>query len=203
MSRSDAYAAGTPSPEMTSKETDHPVLQRPQADLLDRWQTADGTVIVIRPLRADEAAQELEFLQSLSRQTRYERTFSHRGMLGPGELCQLVHFDVHREVALVAAVQGDAPDAFAAVARLKKSPSGDVFEFAIVVSDTWQHRGVGTRLLRKLLEVARHAGIPRLTGTTFATNEAMKGLARKAGFTVRSDPDDASLSILDIDLRAS
>jgi acetyltransferase len=102
----------------------------------------------------------------------------------------------------VAAVQGDASDAFAAVARLKKSPGGEVFEFAIVVSDAWQHRGVGARLLDKLLEVAQRAGIVRVIGYTFATNEAMKGLARKSGFTVRSDPEDASLSILEIDLRA-
>ncbi|MGB3429874.1 MAG: GNAT family N-acetyltransferase, partial [Burkholderiaceae bacterium] len=68
--------------------------------------------------------------------------------------------------------------------------------------DDWQCRGVGTRLLDKLLEVARHAGIPRVIGYTFATNEAMKRLARKAGLTVRSDPADASVSILEIDLRA-
>jgi acetyltransferase len=184
---------------MTGKELDNSDSQRPEADVLDHWQAADGTRLVIRPLRADEAAQELDFVQSLSRQTRYERTFSHRGMLGPGELRKLVHFDVHQEVALVAVVQGDTPDAFAAVARLKKS-AGDVFEFAIVVSDAWQHRGVGTRLLEKLLEVARNAGIPRVIGYTFATNQAMKGLARKAGFRLRPDPEDASLSILEIDL---
>lgn len=186
--------------EMTEKELENTVAQRPEADVLDRWQAPDGSQLVIRPLRADEAEQELEFLRSLSQQTRYQRTFSHRGMLGPGELDKLVHFDVHREVALVAVVQGAAQDAFAAVARLKKSASGDLFEFAIVVRDAWQRRGIGARLLDKLLEVARRAGIPRIIGYTFATNEAMKGLARKAGFRVRSDPEDASLSILEIDL---
>ena len=184
---------------MTEMESEHTVAQRPDADVLDRWEAPDGTRFVIRPLRADEAAQELEFLRSLSQRTRYERTFSHRGMLGPGELCQLVHFDVHQEVALVAVVQGAAEATFAAVARLKKSADGE-FEFAIVVSDTWQRRGIGARLLDKLLEVARRAGIPRIIGYTFATNEAMKGLARKAGFQVRSDPEDATLSILEIDL---
>lgn len=185
---------------MTAEESEPTVAHRPDADELERWQAPDGTPLVIRPLRADEAEQELHFLESLSRQTRYERTFSHRGMLAPGELDKLVHFDVHREVALVAAVPGEGQDAFAAVARLKKSAGGDQFEFAIVVSDAWQRRGIGTRLLDKLLEVARRAGIPRIVGYTFATNEAMKGLARKAGFKVRSDPEDASMSVLEIDL---
>lgn len=185
---------------MTDEESDETVARRPAADALDRWQSPDGTRFVIRPLRADEASQEIDFLASLSPQTRYERTFSHRGMLGPGELDRLVHFDVRREVALVAAVQGEAQETWAAVARLKRADSGDPFEFAIVVSDTWQRQGIGTRLLDKLLEVARRAGIPRIIGYTFATNEAMKGLARKAGFKVRADPSDASLSILEIDL---
>jgi len=185
---------------MTDAEPELPLSQRPEADALDRWQAPDGTQFVIRPLRADEATQELNFIQSLSQQTRYERTFSHRGLLGPGELRKLIRFDVREEVALVAAVPGGAQDEFAAVARLKKSPRGDQFEFAIVVSDAWQRRGIGARLLGKLLDVAGRAGIPRIVGYTFATNEAMKGLARKAGFTVRSDPDDASLAILEIDL---
>src|SRR5512137_822238 len=185
---------------MNEDKPEPSVAQRPEADVLDRWQTADGTRLVIRPLRADEAGQELDFIASLSEQTRYERTFSHRGMLGPGELRKLVRFDVHQEVALVAVVQSEARELFAAVARLKKSPGGDLFEFAIVVGDAWQRRGIGLRLLDKLLEVARRAGIPRVVGFTFATNEAMKGLARKAGFTVRTDPKDASLAILEIDL---
>lgn len=176
------------------------VSHRPDVDALDRWQAPDGTPLLIRPLRSDDAAQELKFVQSLSPQTRYERTFSHRGPLAPGELLKLVRFDVREEVALVAAVPGATQDEFVAVARLKKSAAGDQFEFAIVVSDAWQHRGVGLRLLAKLLELARRAGIPRVTGYTFATNTAMKGLARKAGLAVRSDPTDASVAILEIDL---
>jgi acetyltransferase len=170
------------------------------ADELDRWQAPDGTEIAIRPLRSDDAAPELRFIESLSSQTRYERTFSHRKGLEPGELRALIRFDVREEVALAAVVPGAAGDEFAGVARLKKSPDGERFEFAIVVADRWQRRGVGLRLLGKLVEVARRAGIPRIEGCTFATNEAMKALARRAGFGVRADPDDASLTLLDIDL---
>jgi acetyltransferase len=69
------------------------------------------------------------------------------------------------------------------------------------VGDAWQRRGVGARLLDKLVDVARRAGIPRVVGYTFATNEAMKGLARKTGFKVRTDPEDASVAILEIELQ--
>lgn len=169
------------------------------ADALDRWRTSDGTEVLIRPLRSDDGARELGFIDSLSQQTLYERTFSHRRGLAPGELSRLVRFDVREEVALVA-VLPDRDDAFAAVARLKKSPDGQVFEFAIVVGDAWQRHGIGARLLGRLLEYARNAGIRRVVGSTFATNEAMKGLARKAGFALRADPDDAAVTLLEIDL---
>lgn len=172
----------------------------PHADELDRWCATDGTPLVIRPLRSDDAAQELRFLQALSPQTRYERTFSHRGLLTPGELGRLVRFDVREEVALVAAVPGDPEDEFVAVTRLKKSPDGSAFEFAIVVRDDWQRRGVGLRLLTRLLDAARLAGIPRIAGVTFATNTAMRSLATRAGFSVRSDPDDASMALLEAEL---
>src|SRR5512134_784135 len=171
---------------------------RPDADVLERWRAADGMELQIRPLRSDDAGRELEFVRSLSPQTRYERTFSHRGDLAPGELAKLIRFDVREEVALVAVADPDATGAFAAVARLKKVPGTDQCEFAIVVADHWQRRGVGLRLLGKLLEVSRRAGIARVIGYTFSTNEAMKNLGRKAGFTLRSDPADPGVTLLAI-----
>lgn len=173
---------------------------RPAADALEHWRAADGTELQIRPLRSDDAGRELDFVRSLSPQTRYERTFSHRGDMAPGELAKLIRFDVREEVALVAIADPGAAGAFAAVARLKRAPGTDQCEFAIVVADHWQRRGVGLRLLAKLLEVSRRAGIARVIGYTFSTNEAMKNLGRKAGFTLRSDPGDLSVTLLEIDL---
>jgi acetyltransferase len=170
-----------------------------EADVLERWNTPDGAELVIRPMRSDDAEQELDFLQSLSAQTLYERTFSHRA-LAPGELNRLIRFDVREEVALVAVVTKDTGTAFVAVARLKRVPGTDQCEFAIVVADDWQRRGVGLRLLDKLVEVSRRAGIARVMGYTFSTNEAMKALARRAGFALRSDPSDASVTLLETDL---
>lgn len=172
---------------------------RRAAEELDRWRTPGGTELVLRPVRPDDEARELRFLDSLSPQTLYERTFSHRKGLAPGELLRLVRFDVREEIALVAVIP-DRDDEFAAVVRLRKSPDGRVFEFAIVVGDAWQRQGIGARLLGNLLEFARAAGIERVVGSTFATNEAMKCLARKAGFALRADPDDPTVSLLKTDL---
>jgi len=70
----------------------------------------------------------------------------------------------------------------------------------MVVGDRWQRQGVGARLLRRLLAVAKLAGIPRVTGVTLAINTSMKALCRKVGFRLQPDPDDATVTQLSIDL---
>jgi acetyltransferase len=164
---------------------------------IDRWRSPTGLDVLIRSVGADDAALEVEFLRRLSPQTLYERMFSHR-KLRPGELRGLVQFDVRREIALLAAAQGDDGEEVLAVARLKKQSVGPQCEFAIVVSDHVQHQGIGERLLRNLLAVARQAGIREVTGHTMATNAPMKALCRKLGFSAQPDPDDATLTLLSI-----
>ena len=172
--------------------------RRPDARVLERWQSPAGVALLIRPLAADDAAREVRFLQSLSPQTRYERVFSHRGLL-PGELRRMVRFDVRREIALLAAAEQKPHEEIVAVSRLKKSADGE-YEFALVVGDAWQRHGIGSRLLRRLLAVAKLAGIGRVSGVTMATNASMKALCRKVGFRLQPDPDDATVTLLEIDV---
>jgi acetyltransferase len=174
---------------------------RAAAEVLERWQAADGRTLVIRPLFSDDMTRELRFLESLSTDTLYERLFGHRNVLRPGELRQLVRFDVRREVALLAAVAGPGGEEIIAVARLRNDDdAAGIGEFAIVVSDAWQHAGIGTRLLERLLQVARQAGVHTVTGTTRSSNVAMKRLASSLGFVLAPDPEDGSLTSLRLDL---
>lgn len=178
---------------------DDSILRRPRADVLDNWQTADGTRVVIRPLHADDAARELRFLEGLSQQAIFERTFSRRSRLKPGELGRLVRFDVRNQIALVAAAEVAGQEEFLGVVRLARSPEGE-FEFAIVVHDAWLRRGVATRLMETLLTAARRAGIKRIGGVTLASNVALQALARRTGFEIRRDPEDPTAFLLAVDL---
>src|SRR5512144_1239588 len=96
---------------------DSSINERPRADVLDSWQTPDGTPVVIRPLHADDEARELRFLEGLSQQTLYERTFSRRARLKPGELGRLVRFDVRNQIALVAVASIAGQEEFLGVVR--------------------------------------------------------------------------------------
>ncbi len=177
---------------MHESDDDADPAERRPPEVLEQWQAADGRTLRIRPVFSDDSRRELRFLETLSSDARYERLLGHRSSLRPGELGRLVRFDVRREVALLAAVGSDADEEIIGVARLHNTGPRRC-EFALVVGDAWQRGGVGTRLLRRLLDVARSAGVVEVTGTTRAGNEAMKALARKLGFTLASDPDDATL----------
>lgn len=85
------------------------------------------------------------------------------------------------------------------VARYVLDKSNESAEFAIVVADAWQGRGIGKRLLAKLIEVARQRGVKRLYGEVLGTNRPMLEFVRKLGFKLERH-EDATLTRASLDL---
>jgi acetyltransferase len=75
------------------------------------------------------------------------------------------------------------------VARYVLNRDNKEAEFAIVVADAWQGRGIGSRLLAKLIDVARRRGVKRLYGDILSINRPMLEFVRKLGFTLERHPD--------------
>ena len=70
------------------------------------------------------------------------------------------------------------------VGRLTKLHDGNEAEFALTVSDQWQGHGLGTQLLKLLVQVGRDEKLERITAIMLADNHEMQNVARKAGFQV-------------------
>jgi acetyltransferase len=98
----------------------------------------------------------------------------------------------------------DAPDGIDIVAgaRYYVLPGGERCEFAVTVADIWQGAGLASRLLRALIQGAGTRGLTRMEGFVLAENTRMLGLVRRLGFTVQTDPDDATVMIVRLDLTA-
>jgi acetyltransferase len=79
------------------------------------------------------------------------------------------------------------------VARYITLPDEDSCEFAIVVSDEWQGKGVARRLFQCLIDIARNRQIKVMTGITLRENTRMIDLSRSLGFTTRADADEPEL----------
>jgi GNAT superfamily N-acetyltransferase len=73
-------------------------------------------------------------------------------------------------------------------------------ECAVTVFDEWQHKGLGSSLMKHLIEVARSNGIRCMFSIDSAENQAMKDLAGFLGFHTREDPDDSSQVIHELQL---
>lgn len=162
------------------------------AHLREFGRVADGTHIILRPIHPDDDALERAFISGLSRDSRYNRLLGAR-KLTPEEIRQLTRIDYEREMAFVAVTADSGQARLLGVARYVRDAHASSAEFALVVADVWQRKGVGTLLLQSLLRQARAAGIARLHGITFSTNQAMQNLARKLGFVQRADPQDATV----------
>jgi len=163
--------------------------QRYPAHLVASRRLADGTAIVLRPIQPEDDAIERAFIGGLSSDTRYNRLLGAR-KLTPEEIRRLTRIDYAQEMAFVAVTGQGAQVRLLGVARYVRD-AGAAAEFAVVVADAWQRKGIGTVLLNALRRHAHAAGIVRLHGITLATNQAMQQLARKLGFVQAPDPRDA------------
>lgn len=167
---------------------------------MDRiWTAADGTPVTIRPIVPADLALTEKFDSELSPQSKYRRLMSDRH-LSSAELRRFTRIDPRREIALIAVVGDPGDPKQIGVARCVNDEAGQSAEFAIVVSDDWQHRGLGAVLLSALIDAARLHGFRRLEAVTMADNRGMLRLAHKLGFTVRPDPGEPGLIELALDL---
>ncbi len=110
--------------------------------------------MTLRPLRPDDRDIELAFVSGLSAETRHNRLLGGAISITREYIERLVSVDFSRNMALAATAMVDS-ETLLGVARYVRDKDGNAAEFAIVVADAWHGRGIGTRLLAKLIDAAR------------------------------------------------
>ncbi|RDI36673.1 bifunctional acetate--CoA ligase family protein/GNAT family N-acetyltransferase [Aquicella lusitana] len=163
--------------------------------LISRWQLADGTNITIRPIRPEDAEIEQAFVRSLSPQSKYFRFMEHLQELTQTMLVRFTQIDYDREMALIAAIHQDNKEKNIGVARYIINPDQESCEFALVVADAWQGKGIGSHLMTNLIEEAKMKGLKTMKGEILANNHNMLQLAESLGFTIQTRRDDTSIKI--------
>lgn len=170
------------------------------ATLVTGVQPVIGAPITVRPLRADDFEIEEHFIRGLSVETRTRRLLGGARAITPEYVARLTQVDYPRELALAATVMLSERETLIGVARYTLEDGGESCEFALVVADAWQGRGVGRYLLERLIEAARAHGIRRMAGYAQSTNAPMIGLARKLGFRAARVPGDATVTAVALEL---
>ena len=111
-------------------------------------------------------------------------------------LARFTQIDYDREMALIAVTQSGGEEQEIAVARYIINPDGNSCEFAVVVGDAWARKGIGTQLMRQLIDVARGRGLNTMEGEVLANNRPMLDMARNLGFSILPSQDEPSVMLV-------
>jgi len=147
--------------------------------------TRSSGEMVFRAAQPSDAASVQRFVRGLARETRRRRFFAPIHQLSPEQLERLTSTATADDLNLLAL---DSSGKIIGMSQCAVTDDGEA-EFAVVVADAWQRRGLGTTLLRLLLEHARSRHLVSLAGFVFADNQAMLGLAAKLGLSLVRDAD--------------
>lgn len=167
-------------------------------EVAESWQIIHGYSISIRSLRRSDLEIESAFVEGLSQETRHNRLLGGAIRISRAYLEQLTAIDYDRAMALAAIVMSADSETLIGVARYVIEASSEgrpaPCEFAIVVADAWQGRGIGWRMMTKLIDIARSRGIPEMNGEILSGNRAMLQMVRRLGFQTSRHPEDATIT---------
>jgi acetyltransferase len=180
----------------------HLAIQPYPADL-ESAVTAGGERVAIRPIRPEDAQLESTFVEKLSDESRRLRFVSGIRTLSAEMLARFTQIDYDREMALIATVGEGGAERQVAVARYITLPDAESCEYAIVIADDWQSRGLGRVMMERIIDVARRAGLKRMMGFVVTGNRGMLGLCTRLGFHERAAPGDPETRIVELDLDAA
>jgi acetyltransferase len=154
----------------------------------------DGRELIVRPVRPeDEPALQDAFAKLTPEEVRL-RFFAPIKALSHVQAARLTQIDYDREMALVLAEPGvSGKSEGVGVARIAADPDNERAEFAIIVRHDMTGKGLGTLLMRRIIDYAKQRGIGEMYGDVLRENTTMLRMCQELGFTQTSVPDEPGL----------
>ncbi len=180
---------------------DHMAIHPYPSALRDTLELPGGITATIRPIRPEDAAIEQAFVHGLSEQSKFLRFMFGLRDLTPAMLSRFTQIDYDRELALIATIDTPEGERQVGVVRYTALPDEETCEFAIVVGDEWQGKGLARRMFSRLIDAARERRLKVMTGVTLRENTRMIELSRSLGFRTGPDPDDPDLVQMTLELQ--
>ncbi len=181
--------------DMTEARLPRTAIRPYPSQYVKPWALHDGTPVLIRPIRPEDEPLIVEFHGTLSEQSVYLRYFYPMSLdqrIAHERLSRICFIDYDRAMVLVA-VHTDAETgrrSIIGIGNLLKAPTSNDGEFAAVVSDTFQSQGLGTELLRRLIEIGRDENLDRIIADVLPENRDMQRVFQKLGFRFRRSLGD-------------
>jgi acetyltransferase len=159
------------------------------------WQLKNGTPVIIRPIRAEDEPAMRDFHETLSDRSvyfRYLHPIKLAQRVSHERLTRICFLDYEREMGLV--VVNEDPqthkDQILGVGRLTKISGTNEAEFALLISDSMQGQGIGSELLRRIIQIGRDFKLDRIIGDMHPENMAVQHVSKKLGFKIKYSIED-------------
>jgi acetyltransferase len=146
------------------------------------WRLSDGTEVILRPIRPEDEPMIGEFLRTLSEETLRQRYFVNHLDISHELLVRFVNNDYDREIAIVAELDRGKKKRIIGVGRLTGAADRGRSEFAVVVHDGWQGRGLGFKLTDTIIGIAQEKGLKEIRGYVDSNNRRMLRVVAELGF---------------------
>ncbi|MCD4745696.1 MAG: bifunctional acetate--CoA ligase family protein/GNAT family N-acetyltransferase [Bacteroidales bacterium] len=150
---------------------------------------SDGIDIILRPIKPEDEPLWLELLGSCSKESIYSR-FRYNFHFDSHEVAtQFCYIDYGREIGIVAEITENGKKKLIGVGRLISDPDLETVEYAVLITDAWQHKDLGSILTEYCLEISKNWKMKRIIAQTTKDNKPMIAVFKKLNFKVHFNAD--------------
>lgn len=174
-------------PKMKAEDLPKTAIRPYPIQYIEEWHLKDKTPVVIRPIRPDDEPLMVQFHKDLSHESvrqRYLKAVNYDERVAHDRLVRICFNDYDREIALVAET---GKKEIIGVIRLSKIPESATATFALLVKDKWQNKTIGSKLMEKILQVAKQEKIHQIRAAMLDENFQMQKLCKRFGFTLKPE----------------
>jgi len=152
-------------------------------------QLRDGTILQIRPVHPTDGLQALAFRESLSDKSMYGRFLGYIPKVTEELIERFTKINYNKDMAIIAEIKHGRQKEGIAVARIASEQKG-VTEFAVIVADEWQGKGLGKILTDYMIQVGKDLGYYKMEAHVFEDNVAMIKILKTRGFELSQEEEN-------------
>ena len=178
-----------PKPVDRSTPYPHLVIMPYPTKYVVPWKLEDGADVLLRPIRPEDEGIESEFINGLSEETSRYRFFNIVRNLPHSDLVRFCNIDYDREMAIIAEITEGGRRREIGVGRVIAEPDRRRGEFAVVIADQYQAKGLGRKLVDMLIDIAEERRLESIFGVVLKDNAPMLTLCKEMGFTLTPEED--------------
>ena len=160
-----------------------------------KWKIRNGKRVLLRPIKPEDENLLRELFNSLSEESMRYRFFQVIREMSHETMTRYCNIDYSREIAIIAETQVKKKK-IVGVARMILQPDRRKGEFAVVVADKWQGLGLGSKLVKQIIEVSKDMGLDTLSADVLTSNRKMLNLCKRKGFDLKISDEETQKATL-------